>query len=81
MKSIETIKFTEPQSMNYDKKVGDAYLEFLEKGSDTVKIADKEEDGHLHDEDALFEIPKARVRMVQRLQDPDFMKRMKREAK
>ena len=66
MKSIETIKFTEPQSMNYDKKVGDAYLEFLEKGDEKLKI-EKEEENHFHDEDALFEIPKARVRMVTRL--------------
>ena len=66
MKSIETIKFTEPQSMNYDKKVGEAYLEFLEKGEEKLKI-EKEEENHLHDEDALFEIPKARVRMVTRL--------------
>ena len=66
MKSNETIKFTEPQSMNYDKKVGDAYFEFLEKGEDKLKI-DKDEENHLHDEDALFEIPRARVRMVQRL--------------
>jgi len=63
MKSIDTIKFTEPQSMNYDKKVGEAYLEFLEKGDDKQKI-EKDEENHLHDEDALFEIPKARVRMV-----------------
>lgn len=48
--------------MNFDKKVGDAYLEFLEKG-DEGKI-EKEEENPLHDEDALFEIPKARVRMV-----------------
>jgi len=49
--------------MNYDKKVGEAYLEFLEKGDDKLKI-EKDEENHLHDEDALFEIPKARVRMV-----------------
>jgi len=52
--------------MNYDKKVGEAYLEFLEKGEEKLKI-EKEEENHLHDEDALFEIPKARVRMVTRL--------------
>jgi len=53
MKSIETIKFTEPQSMNYDKKVGEAYLEFLEKGDDKLKN-EKEEENPLQDEDALF---------------------------
>jgi hypothetical protein len=66
MKSIQDIKFTEPQSMNYDKKVGEAYLEFLEKGEDKLKI-EKEEENHLQDEDTLFEIPKARIRMVTRL--------------
>tara|TARA_B110000285_G_C15131207_1_gene623709 strand:+ start:2494 stop:2601 length:108 start_codon:yes stop_codon:yes gene_type:complete len=35
----------------------------LEKGEDKLKI-EKEEENPLHDEDALFEIPRARVRMV-----------------
>lgn len=65
MKRNENIKFTEPQSMNYDKKVGEAYLEFLAKGSEEkVKVEKEPEENLLLDEDALFEIPKARVRMV-----------------
>lgn len=67
MKGIENIKFTEPQSMNYDKKVGDAYLEFLQKTDDKSKIDEKDDIAELHDEDGLFDIPKARVRIVQRL--------------
>lgn len=46
--------------MNYDKKVTEAYTQFLEKGGDKVVQEVKEELSGLAASDTLFELPDAK---------------------
>ena len=82
MKTNSDIKFTEPQSMNYDKKITQAYVEYENKRSESKNKQEHErEEPNDLIEDLLFEIPAAAEQIHQRLSDADFMKRMKKEAK
>lgn len=60
MKENPDIKFTEPQSMNYDKKITQAYVEYEEKKTDNKNKPDIEREEPMEMiEDLLFEIPAA----------------------
>lgn len=92
----DQIEFIEPQSMNFDVKISDAYLDFLAKeeknGKNINKIKASQDQSIVYDngdkyayvedqiDDCLYRASKAQKKINKKLKDQKYMSKLQKEC-
>lgn len=81
----QTVKFTEPQSMNYDVKVNQAVDIFLSLERDdkyltSISPENPKWERALQIDDQLYSVPKASLATQKKLNDDNFMRRLLKQC-